>query len=181
MCNFSVILFNNYKQTLFFFSFFSLYSQLNYYFCFRFGFNRKFPTGGRSLHTHLNSFAHTLIVFVLRSSSCRVCVCVWCMCMWVYEFLTLCVCVCVCDAAVKACCVKLLRKPAEAATRVLPIVPGKEMLACEGRLPRRPKRKVYWFCFWLFFLLNVANCVFANICFVCCSCCCCVINSKENS
>lgn len=96
MCNFSVILFNNYKQTLFFFSFFSLYSQLNYYFCFRFGFNRKFPTGGRSLHTHLNSFAHTLIVFVLRSSSCRVCVCVWCMCMWVYEFLTLCVCVCVC-------------------------------------------------------------------------------------
>lgn len=91
---------------------------------------------------------------------------------------------CVCDAAVKACCVKLLRKPAEAATRVLPIVPGKEMLACEGRLPRGPKRKVY--CYWFLTFLSAEHCqlVFvANVCFVCCSCCCCccVINSKENS
>lgn len=178
MCNFSVILFNNYKQTLFFYSFFPCIHNWIIIFVFVSVSIANFQLGGgRCTHTWTHS--HTLIVFVLRSSSCRVCVCVWCMCMWVYEFLTLCVCVCVCDAAVKACCVKLLRKPAEPATRVLPIVPGKEMLACEGRLPRRPKRKVYCFCFWRFFLLNVANCVFANICFVCCSCC--VINSKENS
>lgn len=133
MCNFSVILFNNYKQTLFFFWFFPCIHTWIIMFVFVSVSIAKFQlgiVGSRCPHT-LNSFALAcLLPNVWRVS---VCLCfVW-------------ICVCVCDAAVKASCVRLLRKPADRHGACC--VPGKEMLACEGRLPRRPKRKFY--CFWL--------------------------------
>lgn len=55
MCNFSVILFNNYKQTLFFFSFFLVFTlELLFLFSFRFqSQNSNLGEGGRCTHIEL--------------------------------------------------------------------------------------------------------------------------------
>lgn len=170
MCNFSVILFNNYKQTLFF-SFFSLYSHLNYYVLFSFRFQSQISNWGD--RGEWGTVAHT---------DAYASVFVWCKCM---NF-RLHVCVWVwrrrqsrrrCEVAMETSCgmtfcllfVCLFARESDVSLR--------RSIAEEGR-----NVSFAVFVVVVCWTMPMGIC-FEHCCiwFVCCCCCCCVINSKEEN